>query len=82
MGSELACPCTNTPAETEGISKKANDQDKSLMQTRIEKEDIIFQFSYQTTKICVVRTLDLEKFFNTRSILKLTANKEVIFNIL
>jgi len=77
MGSELSCPCDNKITETEETPKNQNEELNKMIQFRLTKEDIIYNYSYETTKICVIKTVNLEKFFKTRSMLKLTNSKEV-----
>ena len=80
MGSELTCPCSSKMSENEDPSKKKIlDDNEKIMQGRLSEEDIIYQYSYGNTKIYIVKTENIEKFFNTRSMLKLTTNKQVIF---
>lgn len=77
MGSELSCPCDSKVTETEETPKNINEELNKMIQLRLTKEDIIYLYCYETTKICIVKTFNLEKFFKTRSMLKLTNNKEV-----
>lgn len=77
MGSELSCPCESKIVETKENDKNINEDINKLIQSRLTKEEIIYQFSYENTKIYIIKTNHLEKFFNTRSMLKLTNNKEV-----
>jgi len=77
MGSELSCPCESKIVEAQEKEKNINEDINKLIESRLSKEEIIYQFSYENTKIFIIKTIHLEKFFNTRSLLKLTNNKEV-----
>lgn len=79
MGSELSCPCDSKLEECEATPKNSIEEVNKMIQSRLSKEDIIFQCCYERTKVCVIKTANLEKFFKTRSLLKLTNNKEVNF---
>lgn len=76
MGSELSCPCGNRPLETEETPYKM-DIIEEVMQGKLPPEDIIYTYVYDRTKVCLIRTDDLEKFFNNRNLLRLPDKKEV-----
>jgi hypothetical protein len=77
MGSELSCPCAGKELEETNIPKPINEADSIKFKARLENEDILYNYSYGLTKINLIRTGNLEKFFNSRSLLKLQNRKEV-----
>ena len=78
MGSELTCPCTSNFTDTETTKKEDAINETKYMIDRLAPEDIIYQYSYGLTKVYIIKTRDIEKFFHTRSLLKLSNNIEVI----
>lgn len=85
MGSELSCPCAGANLDEMNTPKPStdNETDAIKFKTRLGTEDILYNYNYGQTKINLIRTCDLEKFFNSRSLLKVQNRKEVkiIFNI-
>ena len=78
MGSELSCPCAGkTLDELDNPKPSLTDPDAVKFKAKLENEDILYNYSYGLTKINLVRTCDIEKFFNSRSLLKLKNRKEV-----
>lgn len=77
MGSELSCPCAGKSIDDMNNPKPTNESDPIQFKTRLEAEDILYNYTYGLTKINLIRTCDLEKFFNSRSLLKLQNRKEV-----
>jgi hypothetical protein len=77
MGSELSCPCEAIITDEREKKKNINEDLNKMMQLRLTKDEIIYQFCYENTKIIILKTINLENFFQTRSMLKLTNNKEV-----
>jgi hypothetical protein len=77
MGSELSCPCTGREIDETNTPKPLNETDSIKFKVRLESEDILYNYSYGLTKINLIRTCNLEKFFNSRSLLKLQNRKEV-----
>ena len=79
MGSELSCPCAGKNLEEMNTPKPLIDTetDSIKFKTRLDTEDILYNYNYGLTKINLIRTCDLEKFFNSRSLLKVQNRKEV-----
>ena len=46
MGSELSCPCDSKITETEETPKNLTEEVNKMIQLRLTKEDIIYQYSY------------------------------------
>jgi len=78
MGSELSCPCTGKTLEPENTPKQPQTESQSVnLKSRFEESDILYNHSYGLTKINLIKTSNLEKFFNCRSLLKVANRKEV-----
>lgn len=77
MGSELSCPCAGKAIDETNTPKPLNDFDSIKFKTKLDTEDILYNYSYGLTKINLIKTSNLEKFFNSRSLLKLQNRKEV-----
>ena len=77
MGAELSCPCAVQNIEEMNTPKPLTETDSVKFKQRLETEDILYNYSYGLTKINLIRTSHLEKFFNSRSLLKLQNRKEV-----
>jgi hypothetical protein len=77
MGSELSCPCQGKEIDEINTPKPSNETDTIKFKARLDNEDILYNYSYGLTKINLIRTSNLEKFFNSRSLLKLQNRKEV-----
>jgi hypothetical protein len=80
MGSELSCPCTDRTIDIEKEPKTASETESIKIKTRIDDEDILYNYNYGLTKINLIKTSNLEKFFNCRALLKLPNRKEVFLN--
>ena len=77
MGSELSCPCAGVSLEENNTPKPLAEYDSVKFKVRLDNEDILYNYSYGLTKINLVKTCNMEKFFNSRSLLKLQNRKEV-----
>ena len=77
MGAELSCPCSSRIGENDSLPKFIPDLESLNLKPKLEDEDIIFTSTYHFTKLYLIKTSNLEKFFNCRSVLKLNNKKEV-----
>jgi hypothetical protein len=79
MGSELSCPCgSKNQLETEeSPNKKETDIIEEIMKGKLLPQNITFEHTYKQTKICLIKTEELEGFFANRNILKLVIKKEI-----
>lgn len=76
MGSELSCPCGDRHVEMDEPATKM-DILQEVMRGKLLPEEVIFNYSYDHTKVCLIKTEQLEGFFNNRNLLKLESSKEV-----
>jgi len=82
MGSELSCPCADRTIDQDKDPKTPLESEQIKIKTRIDEDDILYNYNYGLTKINLIKTSNLEKFFNCRSLLKLPNRKEVFKFIL
>jgi len=78
MGSELSCPCGNANlSSTEEKNEKPIDIIDEIMKGKLLPQNITFEHIYKQTKICLIKTEELEGFFANRNILRLETKKEI-----
>jgi len=77
MGSELSCPCAGKTIESENVPQPIAENQTVNIKSRFAEEDIIYNYSYGYTKLFLIKTSNLEKFFNCKAVLKLTNKREV-----
>lgn len=82
MGSELSCPCAGKTMEPENVPKQLSESQSVNLKTRFEESDILYNYNYGLTKINLIKTCNLEKYFNCRSLLKLANRKEVNYKLI
>lgn len=79
MGSELSCPCGNRNMDIEETPKpKETDIIQEVMRGKLLPEELLYDYTYDKTKVCLIRTDQIEGFFSNRNLLKLSSKKEVI----
>ncbi len=78
MGSELSCPCGDR-SHIETNPNNQNDPDiiEEVMKGKLSPNDITYQYNYKQTKICLIKTEELEGFFSNRKILKVLTKQEI-----
>lgn len=85
MGNDISCPCTGKTHEdlaTPNPDNNKNNQYESInFKAKLESDDILYHYSYGLTKINLIRTCNLEAFFNSRHLLKVNKKKEVKINL-
>lgn len=75
MGSDLACPCTRQDIESEEI-QETPDVMKQVMNGKLNENDIILEFHDDQTKVCLIKTINIEQFFNNRDLVRMNSKKE------
>lgn len=79
MGNDLACPCTTKELDEIATPKEDLTENEILnFKVKLQSEDILYHYSYGLTKLNLIRTCDLEKFFSSKNLLKLNRKKYVI----
>lgn len=75
MGSDVSCPCTRVDLnnETEGAQE---DIIQKVLTGKLNQKDIILDFFNEQTKVCLIKTENIEQFFNNRKLLKIPNNKD------
>ena len=74
MGSELSCPCGNR-VEYDEVENKKQDIVETLIKSRLSVEDLCYHFYHNQTKACLIKTEQLDRFFNSRQLLNLNSEK-------
>jgi hypothetical protein len=78
MGSELSCPCGDrNDIEKEEPPKMNTDIVKEVMRGKLLPEELLYEYTYDQSKVCLIRTDQLEGFFANRNLLKLSTKKEI-----
>lgn len=77
MGSDLSCPCAGKTMEPDNTPTPLTETQSVNLKSRFEESDILYSYIYGLTKINLIKTSNLEKFFKCRSLLKLANRKEV-----
>jgi hypothetical protein len=75
MGSDLACPCSRSELETEE-NKATPDLISQIMSNKLKESEIILEFLDDQTKLCLIKTVNIEQFFNNRNLLRMNSKKE------
>lgn len=80
MGNELACDCVckNSEQDSQTTPKLAFVPENIKVNTKLDEGDLLYSYNYGLTKINLIKTSNLEKFFNSNNFLKVVTKKEVI----
>jgi hypothetical protein len=79
MGS-IACPCEGRVEidPTPHISRKG-DIVMEIMKNKLRPEDILFDYTYDQTKIYLIKSNQIEGFFNNKKLIQLPSRGEINF---
>ena len=84
MGADIVCACDR---QTLSPTNKFNDKNlkssevvEKLFNNKFTTDQMLFSFVFDNTKIAVIKTENLNQFFNDRSSFKITNNREINCN--
>lgn len=80
MGLEFSCPCgekNDLPTEATPNKTPADDIVEEIMRGKLLPEELLCENTYEHTKVCLIRTDQLEGFFANRNLLKISTRKEI-----
>lgn len=75
MGSDISCPCGRDQIETEETPNQEDLMEKVLI-GKLTQQEIILEFQDEQTKVCLIKTVNVENFFNNRNLLRLNNRKD------
>jgi hypothetical protein len=85
MGSVNACPCGDRDIESlkvnSNLKKKKYDLIEEIMLGRLAPEDLMFEYSYDQTKIVLIKSDHVQGFCNNRNLFKMSKSHQY-YNIL
>lgn len=75
MGNDISCPCTRVDLENQTEGDQVDILSK-VLSGQLNQKDIILDFFNEQTKVCLIKTENIEQFFNNRKLLKIPNNKD------
>lgn len=76
MGSDMSCPCNRPNFYDEEEIENKDDIMNKVMHSKLTQNEIIIEFQDEQTKVCLIKTYNIEEFFNNRNLLKVSVKKE------
>lgn len=76
MGSDMSCPCNRPNLYEEEEIEQKEDIINKVMHSKLTQNEIIIEFQDEQTKVCLIKTYNIEEFFNNRNLLKVSFKKE------
>jgi hypothetical protein len=77
MGADIACPCDRR-TDTLEIPKMKMDVVEMVMKGKLLEENLLFEYSYDQTKVCLIKTEQIEGFFNNRKFFRIKSKMSEI----
>lgn len=78
MGSDLACPCSSRNFIETEVNTETPDVISQVMSGKLNQSEIILEFLDDRTKVCLIKTVNIEQFFNNRNLLRMNGKKEMM----
>ena len=72
MGANLACPCGRSDFNPELKNTHVHDILDTIMIGRLPSQSILFEYTYDKTKIYLISSSQIEEFCNSRNLFKYT----------
>jgi len=79
MGITDSCPCAgreNQPIDDFKKDKKDDILDK-LLYGKMTLNNLLYYYDYDHTKVCLIKTKELNEFFNSKNLMRLPYKKEI-----
>ena len=70
MGQSLTCQCGRSEPVEESSDSKVNDIMNTIMIGKLPVKSIFFDFSFDKTKVYLIKSSNIDEFLNTRFLFK------------